>query len=83
MKPIEFKQQNLILAKDQPEYRPLPVLRLDSFQGDTISCWKLSWRERFKLMFTGKIWISMLTFRRPPMPILPTTNKGDVIGGLS
>lgn len=26
MKPLEFKEQNIIFAKDQPEYIPLPEL---------------------------------------------------------
>ena len=29
MKPIEFKDQNVVYAKDQPEYLPLPALRID------------------------------------------------------
>ena len=30
MKPVEFKHQNVVFAKDQPEYQPLPALRIDS-----------------------------------------------------
>lgn len=31
MRPIEFKGQNIIFAKDQPEYLPLPALRQLTF----------------------------------------------------
>ena len=39
MKPVEFKHQNVVFAKDQPEYQPLPALRLDTPEGEVISCW--------------------------------------------
>ena len=70
MKPIKFEGYNLILAEDQPEYLPLPVDR-DS-EGLTISCWKLSWKERFKILFTGVLWIQQLTFKSPLQPIAPS-----------
>jgi len=28
MKPVEFEHQNIVFAKDQPEYQPLPALRI-------------------------------------------------------
>ena len=34
MKPVEFKHQNIVFAKDQPEYQPLPALRIDSPTGE-------------------------------------------------
>jgi hypothetical protein len=27
MKPIEFKEKNVVFAKDQPQYQPLPALK--------------------------------------------------------
>jgi len=40
MKPIEFQEQNVVYAKDQPEYLPLPGLKNEL--GDLITCWELS-----------------------------------------
>lgn len=40
MKPKEFKGQNIVFAKDQPEYQPLPALRMPD--GEVITCWGLS-----------------------------------------
>lgn len=69
MKPIEFKEQNCVYAKDQPEYIPLPVHKTED--GTVVSCWALTWRERIKLLFTGKIWWTVLTFNSPLQPVRP------------
>ena len=69
MRPIEFKESNVIFAKDQPEYQPLPVYKGED--GLVVSCWKLSWRERAKILFTGKLWLNILTFNKPLQPIRP------------
>lgn len=79
MKPIEFKEQNVIFAKDQPEYQPLPAFRNDEGMGDVISCWKLSFKERLKVLFTGKIWQSQAMFGKPLTPSFLTVNKRDVL----
>jgi len=79
MKPIEFPEQTGVYAKDpeqtgvyakdQPEYIPLPVYKND--EGQLISCWQLTWKERFKILFVGKLWLSVLTFHKPLQPLLP------------
>ena len=55
MKPVEFEHQNIVFAKDQPEYQPLPALRIDSPEGEVISCWKMSFKERMKVLFFGRV----------------------------
>lgn len=69
MKPIEFLGQNVIYAKDQPEYLPLPayVDRSDP-TGRAVSCWKMDWRERIKVILTGRIYLQLLTFQQPLQP---------------
>lgn len=79
MHPIEFPEHNAVFAKDQPPYKPLPVFKEESSRGELISCWQLSWRERLRILYTGKLWLAMLTFNKPPMPMLPTTQKSDVL----
>lgn len=66
MKPIPFKGSNVTFAKNQPEYLPLPALRAKD--GTVISCWKMGIRERFKVLFTGRVWLSLLTFNQPLQP---------------
>jgi hypothetical protein len=78
MKPIEFKHQNVVYAKDQPEYMPLPALRLDTPQGEVISCWKMSAWERFKVLFTGKVWVSLMSFNKPLTPSYVSVNRKEV-----
>lgn len=76
MKAIEFKEVNVTYAKDQPEYLPLPAHRTE--QGEVIFCQSLTVRERLKLLVTGKLWVSLLTFNKPLTPSFFTVNKGDL-----
>jgi hypothetical protein len=69
MNPIVFAEQTTILAEHQPEYRPLPVCVAED--GEVISCWRFTWRERFRLLFGGKLWLRQLTFGSPLQPQLP------------
>lgn len=73
MKPIDFPQCNAVLAKDQPEYQPLPVYR-DEF-GLVVSCWKLTLRERITLLFRGRFWLMQLTFGGALQPQLPSLDS--------
>ena len=73
MKLIEFKEQTNIIAKDQPEYIPMPAYIWEetvntSHSGKITCCWKLSLIERLKLLFTGVIWHDVLTFFEPLQP---------------
>jgi hypothetical protein len=73
MKPIEFREANVVFAKDQPEYLPLPVYMDESDpKGRVISCWKLSLWECFTVFVTGRLWLSVLTFNKPLQPQKPT-----------
>ena len=78
MKAVEFKHQNIVFAKDQPQYQPLPALRFDTKDGDVVSCWKLSFRERIILLFTGKVWMNLLMFGKPLTPSFLTVNRKEV-----
>ena len=78
MKPVEFKHQNIVFAKDQPEYQPLPALRIDSPEGEVVSCWKLSFKERIKIVFTGRVWLSLMSFNKPLTPSYLAVNRKEV-----
>jgi hypothetical protein len=69
MKPIKFKQQNCTYAEGQPEYQQLPAHR--KADGTVISCWALTWPERWQILFTGVIFWSVLTFNHPLQPQQP------------
>lgn len=78
MKPVEFKHQNIVFAKDQPEYTPLPALKLNTPQGEVISCWKMTLKERIIVLFTGRVWISLLSFNNPLTPSYLAVRREEV-----
>ena len=80
MKPIKFKEQNVTFAENQPEYIPLPAFKDPaSPMGAVVSCWKLSFWEKIRIMWTGKLWVSMAMFNKPLTPSYFTTKKSEVI----
>jgi len=68
MRPSEFKQCNGVFAKNQPQYFPLPVHHVGDEQGRVISCWLCGFRERLRILFTGHVYLSLLTFNHPLQP---------------
>ena len=66
MEPIEFNEQTEIVKTN---YIPFPI-HYDNFngRGKSTSCWKLTWKERFKIFRTGIIWNSQLTFGKTYQP---------------
>lgn len=59
-KPIQFPEQNFVWkgwpADDtREEVNDLPAYRHGD--GETISCWRLSWRERVLIFLTGLTWL--------------------------
>jgi hypothetical protein len=75
MKPIYFKESNVVFAKDQKPYLPLPAYQDDLQGGRIFHCWKLTIKERIKILFTGKLWINVLNFKQPPQPIKPMVDS--------
>lgn len=76
MKPLKFPEQNVTYAADQPEYLPLPAHN----DGEAVVfCMGLTVRERFKLLFTGKLWCALLMFGKPLTPSFFTVDKHKVI----
>lgn len=79
MKPVKFKEVNVTFAEDQPEYQPLPAFKNNSPQGEVVTCWELSFRERLRVLFKGKIWLSLMSFNKPLIPSYMTTKKSDIL----
>ena len=78
MKPIKFKEHNCIYAENQPEYIPLPAYKFNDDRGEVVFCMKLSLLERLTILFTGKLWCSLLTFGKPLTPSFFTVKKSDI-----
>jgi hypothetical protein len=68
MELIAFKGQNIVYAKDQPQYRPMPAHRVGDEKDTVICCWELTEEEIKQVVETGKIWHSIMTFGGPLQP---------------
>lgn len=68
MKAIDFEERTHLIAEHQEQYQTLPAFVGTGADGQMVFCWKLSWRERFKLLVTGRLWHAVLTFRNDLQP---------------
>jgi len=84
MKLIEFPEQTTVIARNQTPYHPMPAYRFPNDpEGKIIVCWKLTWKERLKVAFTGTVWHYILTFNGPTQPqLLATERPFKTEGGL-
>lgn len=68
--PVSFTQQNqVLLAAPGTEsfVRPLPICRTEN---ELISCWRLSWRERWEVLCHGRVYLRVLSqTSQPPVEI--------------
>ena len=72
MTPIEFPQQTIVWARNQPPYRPLPAYT-DSRQ--TISLWALTWKERLLVLVHGRVWLLQMNFGEALQPQTPSVQS--------
>lgn len=79
MRPIEFHGHTMTYAKDQPEYQPLPAHKAMDPEGTVTTCWELSAWERVVLLFTGRLWLTQLSFHNALQPQLPRVTKPEHI----
>jgi hypothetical protein len=79
MRAIEFKEVNKVLAKNSAKYKSLPIFLDGRSEGVAVSCYRLSFKERLKVLFSGKIWHGQMTFHKPFQPQLMSVNKSDLI----
>ena len=66
----------IVFGKDQPEYMPLPAYRSD--EGVVITRWRMTWRERWRVFWSGNIWLHVHTFNRLLQPVLLETTAPQV-----
>lgn len=78
MKPIKFKDYNSEFAKDQKQYNALPALKIEGPEGHVITCWKLTFKERVRVLLLGVVWLDLLTFNKPLTPIYMSTKRKDI-----
>ena len=77
MKPIEFEGVTDHYGKMQDGVSPLPLRCYAN--GQFVSCWKLLWRERLKVLVSGMVWLDVHTHNRGMPPVYLTTDKSEVV----
>lgn len=78
MRAIKFKDANINFAESQDEYTTLPALRIGDKCDTIVTCWKLSFWERIKILFTGVFWMSEMNFGKPLTPRFFSVNRKNV-----
>lgn len=76
MKPIAFPEQTMVLAKNQPPFKPLPVYQ---DERETISCWRLGWFERLRVLWTGVLWLRQINYGQSLQAQAPTTRRPFIV----
>lgn len=85
MKPIDFPERNNLIAEKQDEYLTLPSFVDPGPKGEVVFCMGLTFIERVRLLFTGKMWGVLMMFRddkgklNPVTPTFFTTKKSEVL----
>jgi len=72
MEPAKFKQSNKTLLKpegmSEEECGSLPVY---TDGKECISLWRMTWRERLSALFSGKVWLFVVSGQtQPPVSLL-------------
>ena len=75
MKLIQFPEQTVIFAENQPEYLPLPAYQYYDVNQTIVFCWQLTIMERLKVLFSGVLWNTVLTFGKPLQPVIMEVDK--------
>lgn len=68
MELVEFPEHNMVIAKDQRQYRPMPAHLAPD--GVVTCCWKLTPEEIDRVVETGVLWHQIMTFGAPLQPQL-------------
>jgi hypothetical protein len=79
VKPIDFNEATRVLQKPSNMTDDECVSLIVFSDGkECISCWKMSFFERLRALFSGKVWISVLSGQTQP-PIWLTANKKELL----
>lgn len=77
MTPIKFPGSNVVFGANQPEYQPLPAMKLPD--GQVITCWQFTDEEIQTINRTKCMYFNQLTFNSALQPILPLVELCDNI----
>lgn len=82
MKPVSpviegLQHEEVIIAKDQPQYLPLPALPVN-YGEIIITRWRMTWRERLAVFLGGDIFLLIWRFQNPLQPVKLEVNAPKV-----
>jgi len=81
MKPVKFKESNTVVGSGLGEGNSLPAYKdSNTLEKGVVMCWGMGLWGRIKFLFTGRIYVSVLTFGDSVQPVkLSTTfNKPEL-----
>lgn len=73
-----LESEEVVYAKDQPEYIPLRTLVSESAERRVISRWTFTDEQRKAIAEGADIFLELLTFEHPLQPIRMAVSDGDV-----
>lgn len=74
-----LEDYEIVYAKDQPEYRPLRVLRANTAEKHVFSRWTPTSEQRQAIAAGADIFLTVLTFGHPLQPVnLFIANEEDL-----
>ena len=83
LKPIEFKGQNVVYAENQDQYISLPGYRVayspETKEGNFVTCWKISFKDRIRILFGKPLWFEVWTFWENLQPVKLTIDKDETV----
>ena len=77
MEPIEFKHSNITLNPPPKNDSGIEIIAIRAWTdgSECVSCWRMSWRERFAALIFGKVWLSLLSGRTMPPAYVVACNE--------
>ena len=67
MKPVKFPEANKNLLKPQNmSEKECGSLWVFNDGNQCISCWKMTWKQRIKAIFWGRVWLSVMSGQTQP-----------------
>ncbi len=74
--PVIPGHSEVVYAKDQPQYNPLPSIKQPD--GCVVTRWTMPWPERFQILFTGSVYLEVMTFNQPLQPLKMSTQPPEI-----
>lgn len=76
---ITKPHRRFIIGKEQPQYLPLPAIRLEGKECEMLTRWTFTPEERMAIAAGEDLYISVYTFGQTFHPILPTVGVHEAL----